>query len=331
MDPAFPWNIAASLPWTTTLFIACILALWAYFFFFRFTPATVANAPAVLTSLGIFATFVGVASGLSAIDTGDVQGSVPALLDGLKTAFWSSIAGIGGAVAIKLKHLVRTRRSDQDEAAHKTATIDDLADLLRELNRLLVGDEQPTALTRVERSRQGTNDRLDALKSSFDEFLPNMAESNSRALVNALNQVVRDFNVKVNEQFGGNFKQLNEAAGRILAWQERYTQQTAEVIEQQAGAAERIRATSSSYQAVVEKAEEFNGIAEKLGTLLPALERQKEQVHEATSSLVDIADYCRAWNFITPPTPSQSLDGKPSERHKERARPAAAKVRDASA
>ena len=260
MSPAF---FAPSLPWITTLFIAGILVLWAYFFFFKFTPTTIANAPAVLTSLGIFATFVGVASGLSGFDTGNVQGSIPALLDGLKTAFWSSIAGIGGAVLIKLKHLVRSRRSDQDDAAHESATIDDLAELLRELNRSLSG--------------QGTNDRLDALKGSLDEFLAKAAESNSRALVDALHEVIRDFNAKLSEQFGGNFKQLNEAAAKILAWQ-------------------------GHYGALVEKAEMFNGIAEGLGKVLPALDRQTEQAQEATASLVDIAAYCRTWNFITPVT-----------------------------
>jgi len=314
------WNIAASLPLVTALFIACIVLLWAYFFFFRFTPVVVANAPAVLTSLGIFATFVGVASGLSGFDTSDVQGSVPAMLDGLKTAFWSSIAGIGGAVLIKLKHLVKARRTDKEEAAHESATVDDLASLLRGLNRVLVGDDQSTALSRLELSGQGTNDRLDALKRCFDEFLPNMAESNSRALVNALQEVVRDFNAKLNEQFGENFKQLNEAAGRLLVWQDRYRQQIEDVIQQQVAAAETMRATSGSYQALVEKAEAFSGIAGQLGTLLTELDRQRERVREATSSLVDIADYCRTWNLITPT--SQSLDGKSSERRHERARAA---------
>jgi len=263
MSLTLPWSIAPSLPWITTLFIAGILALWAYFFFFKFTPTTVANAPAVLTSLGIFATFVGVASGLSGFDTGNVQGSIPALLDGLKTAFWSSIAGIGGAVLIKLKYLVRARRSDQGEAAHESATIDDLAALLRELNRSLSG--------------QGTNDRLDALKSSLDEFLANTANSNSRTLVNALHEVIRDFNVKLSEQFGENFKRLNEAAEKILVWQDHH-------------------------RALVEKAETFSGIAEELGNLVPVLDRQREQTQEATASLVDIAEYCRTWNFITPTT-----------------------------
>jgi len=141
--------------------------------------------------------------------------------------------------------------------------------------------------------------------------------------------VIRDFNVKLNEQFGENFKRLNEAADKTLVWQDRYRQQIAEMIEQQANAAERMSATSSSYQALVEKAEAFSGIAEKLGTLLSELDRQRQQVHEATSSLVDIADYCRTWNSIAPTTPSQALGGRPSDWRKERARPAAASVRDA--
>ena len=305
MDLTFLWNIANELPLITRLFIACIVVLWAYFFFFRFTPVVVANAPAVLTSLGIFATFVGVASGLSAFDIDDVQGSIPALLDGLKSSFWSSIVGIGGAVLIKLKHLIKTGRAERREAANESATIDDLAELLRELNR-----------------GKGTNERLDSLRRSFDEFLPNMAERNSQALINALHDVVRDFNVKVNEQFGENFKQLNDGAGKILGWQDRYRHQIGELIDRQADAAKRMTA-------VVEKAEGFGGLAERLGALLSDLDRQRQQVDEAASSLADVADYCRTWNLIAPTTPSQSFDGKPSERHKERVRPAVASVREA--
>ena len=329
MDPTFPWGITPPLPWVTTIFIVVIVVLWAYFFFFRFTPTVVANAPGVLTSLGIFATFVGIATGLADFDTRDVQGSVPALLDGLTTAFWSSIAGIGGAVLIKLKHLVRAGRTDKAEAAHESASIDDLADLLSDLNSALVGEEKSTALSRLVVSGQGTNDRLDALKRSLDGFLTNMAESNSRALINALNEVIRDFNVKLNEQFGENFKRLNEAVEKILVWQERYRQQIAEMIEQQLNGAEKMSATTSSYQALVDKAEVFGGLAGQLGTLLSELDRQRQQAQEATSSLAEIADYCRTWNLITPTTPSQSSGANPSERRRERARPTAVSVRDA--
>ena len=37
--------------------------------------------------------------------------------------------------------------------------------------------------------------------------------------------VIREFNEKISEQFGDNFKQLNEAVGRLLEWQENYRTQ----------------------------------------------------------------------------------------------------------
>ena len=56
-----------------------------------------------------------------------------------------------------------------------------------------------------------------------------MADNNTKALIEALESVMRDFNAKINEQFGDNFKQLNEAVGRINDWQEQYRQQMDEL------------------------------------------------------------------------------------------------------
>ena len=39
-------------------------------------------------------------------------------------------------------------------------------------------------------------------------------------LIEALKEVIRDFNKNLNEQFGENFKQLNEAVERTVVWQE---------------------------------------------------------------------------------------------------------------
>jgi hypothetical protein len=67
--------------------VAIVIATVA--FHIRFTPKSVANGPAILTTTGIFATFLGIAIGLSEFDTTNVQASVPSLLAGLKTAFWA--------------------------------------------------------------------------------------------------------------------------------------------------------------------------------------------------------------------------------------------------
>lgn len=49
-----------------------------------------------------------------------------------------------------------------------------------------------------------------------------MAENNSKAFIQALEEVIKDFNNKITEQFGDNFKQLNLAVGALLTWQENY-------------------------------------------------------------------------------------------------------------
>ena len=46
----------------------------------------------------------------------------------------------------------------------------------------------------------------------------------SKIFIEALNETMKDFNQKLSEQFGENFKQLNIAVGRLLEWQENYKQ-----------------------------------------------------------------------------------------------------------
>ena len=73
-----------------------------------------------------------------------------------------------------------------------------------------------------------------------------MAENDSNALIEALEEVMRDFNSKINEQFGDNFKQLNEAVGQILVWQEQYQSQMTQLAEEFSIAAASIDSSKQS-------------------------------------------------------------------------------------
>jgi len=83
--------------------LAAILVFWLLFNLF-YNEKAVSFGPTILTTLGIFATFLGIALGLSEFDANNIQASVPALLGGLKTAFWASVAGVGGALLLKFRH-----------------------------------------------------------------------------------------------------------------------------------------------------------------------------------------------------------------------------------
>jgi DNA anti-recombination protein RmuC len=112
-----------------------------------------------------------------------------------------------------------------------------------------------------------------------------MADNNSKALIDALKEVIRDFNAKINEQFGDNFKQLNLAVERILVWQEAYRQQMAEMIDQQRATTENMAIAAARYSELVQQAERFSSTAASLQALLIGLESQREHLHGALTHL----------------------------------------------
>jgi HEAT repeat protein len=99
-------------------------------------------------------------------------------------------------------------------------TASDLAKLLQSIQQALVGNDDSTLVSQLKLSRQDTNDRLDALKKAQQEALVILSEMGSKALVEALRDLIKDFNAKLTEQFGDNFKQLNEAVGKLVVWQD---------------------------------------------------------------------------------------------------------------
>jgi len=112
-----------------------------------------------------------------------------------------------------------------------------------------------------------------------------LADSNSKALVIALQEVIRDFNTGITEQFGDNFRQLNEAVGAMLDWQATYREQISEMIEQQCRVAGNMDIAASRFESLVVKAESFGAVAESLGGLLQGLEAQRKQITTSLEQL----------------------------------------------
>lgn len=54
--------------------------------------------PSLISTLGVLGTFIGITIGLWFFDTDDLDNSIPKLLSGLKTAFFTSLAGMLGSL-----------------------------------------------------------------------------------------------------------------------------------------------------------------------------------------------------------------------------------------
>ena len=58
-----------------------------------------------------------------------------------------------------------------------------------------------------------------------------MVENNQKAFIEALRKAMEDFNAKITEQFGDNFKALNVAVKDLVVWQDKYKETLNNLIE----------------------------------------------------------------------------------------------------
>ena len=254
------------------------------------------------TVLGILGTFIGIALGLKDFDTNDIESSVPPLLAGLKTAFLTSIFGIGTSLLTRIATYILSRGPSEG------ATVQTLAELLQEqieagkenheqtleslesIRASVAGEGDTSVLTQIQRFRTTFADKQDELIKEFRDFAENMAEANSQTLIEALEEVMRDFNAKINEQFGDNFKQLNEGVGKLVAWQDEYAQQTEAMIDQFKTTVSTIGQVRDSIAQIAERSVAITEAAEKLDPILADIQEQRERMGEHLTKFADIME-----------------------------------------
>jgi ABC-type transporter Mla subunit MlaD len=255
----------------------------------RWSRRSAAIGPTLLTTLGIFFCFMGIALGLADFDPNDVKSSVPHLLQGIRTSFWVSVTGIGWALTIKIRLAIfgdAALQSGQTEGA----TVNDLVNQLVALNTAVAGTSETSLLGQSRLARTDVNARLEKIIDRFDQYAMRTAEENSRVLIAALAEVVHDFNSKLNDQFGQNFKELNHAAARLVTWQVQHEEELRRMIERDSTTSEAMSRASESYAALVDKSTVFVGTAASLDSLLENMNAKREELSAHIQLLAQLVD-----------------------------------------
>ena len=132
------WQMFLTLPpitqWAVSMLVICALLTH----FLKYNEHTVHEGPSIFTTAGIFFTFLGIAEGLYEFNPQKIDASIPALLDGLKTAFIASVVGVGAALSLKLRFAVFGVKQSNSKARPEGATVDDLYSPLTERLRSMV-------------------------------------------------------------------------------------------------------------------------------------------------------------------------------------------------
>lgn len=272
----------------TVFFIVTISIATLYFLVYRYDRYASIHGPEILTTMGIFGCFVGIALALLNFDPKDVTNSVPELLNGVKTAFWASVCGVAGALAIKLRQRFGAAPVQSSGDEQKTASIEDVVTAISLLRKSIAGENDSSLISQIKLMRQEQNDNASGLRKSLDEFADKVSELGSKALIEALQKVISDFNAQLNEQFGENFKQLNMAVEKLVIWQQQYKDELDKLQVHQKQSADNLKISADSFATVVEKAGAYTETAQKLSTLLEDFKSQYSLMSQSQESLAKV-------------------------------------------
>ncbi|MDE2728016.1 MAG: hypothetical protein OXI19_08325 [Gemmatimonadota bacterium] len=287
-----------------------VIAIILVVFVFR---KHVNSTASLVTVIGVLGTFCGIAWGLAHFNPANPDESIPELLDGLMFAFLTSICGIFASVVIKLTELYKLKRRSESEESQPVvgATVDDLEttlveilnaiktatnenrEIIKSMEAALTGDGESTVLTQLQKLRTSFVDKQDEVVQAINAFSNQVAEDNTNALIEALESVMRDFNTKINEQFGDNFKHLNEAIGRVNEWQEQYRLQMNDL----AGAIETAMASMDksrqTLETITKQSDVFVATANHLEPVLQTLQKQLMAMNDQVEAFNSLSENAR--------------------------------------
>ena len=176
--------------------------------------------PSNFTTLGVFGTFLGIVIGLQDFNTTDIQGSIPQLLDGLKTAFWTSIYGIlASIVTQKYIHHIQFSNKLNDG----TLTDSEVISIgLKNIEQAIIGDQDKSILSQLVLNRTSLKDFFsDEFKNLRKELSEQKSKLDEIAKFNSIQSESID---KIEKSIGGNgdsslltqFQKLRDAQSILI-------------------------------------------------------------------------------------------------------------------
>lgn len=306
-------------------FVAAVVMKWG-----NHAHAFTQYAPTLLTTLGILGTFAGIIAGLLGFDVDNIDESIGALLAGLKTAFTTSLAGMALSILYKLIVATGwispklTEGVDEDEigVAELYGVMREQAEGIAALRSAIGGDSEASLVGQMKLMRSDLGDQYkvtlkavepvvpvlekigglmeqqqeaftqfqDRLWIKLQGFADMMSKSATEQVINALKEVISDFNNNLIEQFGENFKQLNAAVLELVQWQENYKQQLNQMSEQYQQGVQAITQTETAVSHISEESKVIPASMQELKSVMEVNQHQLAELQRHLDAFKEIRD-----------------------------------------
>ena len=131
----------------------------------------------------------------------------------------------------------------------------------------------------VQRSQKEFSERL---WTELDKFAEMMSKSATSHIIEALSQVIKDFNKNLTDQFGENFKALDASVKKLVEWQEEYRLHVEQMGIQYERSVESIGHTENAVSVI---RQECDAIPHTMQSLQNILETNQQQIKELENHL----------------------------------------------
>ncbi len=180
----------------------------------------------------------------------------------------------GDADSSLVTQLQRLRTDLQERLERLAAAVSTGASLtaeqIRSLGDRVLGESDRSVTDQLAESSSATQEALAAMRADLREFAEKVSELGSKALIEALSNVIQDFNQKITEQFGDNFKRLDDSVGKLVQWQDEYRSQMAEMKTGLEIAVQAVQESRNALEAVRRDAEAIPGLIGRLEEVMNA-------------------------------------------------------------
>jgi ABC-type transporter Mla subunit MlaD len=297
--------------------------------------------PTLLTSLGILGTFCGIVAGLLGFDANNIDGSIGSLLEGMKTAFTTSLVGMSSSIIYKvlassgmltpkgddiidedqigILELYTVMKDQKDGINDIHVVMKEQASGMTLLHQAIGGENDSSLTSQIKLMRSDNNDQSklaiqndrhnhnellasvalqqtafesfqDKLWIKLQDFADMLSKSATETVIEALKQVIADFNKNLTEQFGENFKQLNAACKELVTWQDQYKGQLDDMGKKYSLGVESIGVTATAVGSITEHTAQIPAHMENLKDITEVNQHQIKELERHLEAFKDIRD-----------------------------------------
>jgi len=117
-----------------------------------------------------------------------------------------------------------------------------------------------------------------------------ISEGASKEIINALQNVIQDFNNNLTEQFGENFKALNHSVIKMVEWQENYKNSITQMEDGLKTTISSLSNTENSLTTIADRNTEIVDVYNKLETIIKTYEIQTDTINQHLQTYADLSD-----------------------------------------